>query len=104
MKNTDYTLDFPAPDESYKDVFNMVWFEAGRRYKLYWNSDAAAWRIVRQREKGNLWETVEEYASLWWALQGISCYKGPCEEETKELYGVIRQTLASQSLEEIEMN
>jgi hypothetical protein len=49
MKNTDYTLDFPAPDESYKDVFNMVWFEAGRRYKLYWNSDAAAWRIVRRK-------------------------------------------------------
>ncbi len=72
----------------------MVWFEAGRRYKLYWNSDARCWRIIRLREKGNIWETVEEYASLWWAFQGISCYKGPCEEETQELYEVIRDTLA----------
>jgi len=41
---------------------------------------------------------------LYNALYAISSYKGPCEEETKELYGVIRQTLACQDLEEININ
>ena len=103
MKNNDYTFDFPAPDESYKDVFNMVWYEAGRRYKIYSNEEAACWRVIRQRPKGT-WEVIEEYDSLYSALYAISSYKGPCEEETKELYGVIRQTLACQDLEEIDIN
>lgn len=72
----------------------MNWYEGGRLYRLYFNEDARAWRIVRQRKSG-VYETVEEYASLWWAFQGISCYKGPCEEETMELFGVIRETLAA---------
>ena len=93
MTNTDYTFDFPAPDESYKDVFNMVWFEAGRRYKIYSNEEASCWRIIRQRPKGT-WEVIEEYDSLYNALYAISSYKGPCEEETKELYEVIRETLS----------
>jgi hypothetical protein len=101
MTNTDYKFTFPAPDESCKDVFNMEWTEAGRRYKIYSNEEAACWRIIRQRPKGT-WEVIEEYDTMYNALHAISCYKGPCEEETKELYGVIRQTLASQSLEEIE--
>jgi len=94
MKNTDYTFTFPT-DSYDTNSFMMDWYEGGRRYRLYFNEDARAWRIVRQREKGTIYETVEEYASLWWALQGISCYKGPCEEETMELYEVIRETLAA---------
>jgi len=94
MKNTDYKFTFPT-DSYDTNSFMMDWYEGGRRYRLYFNEDARAWRIVRQREKGTIYETVEEYASLWWALQGISCYKGPCEEETMELYEVIRETLAA---------
>jgi len=103
MTNTDYKFMFPTPDESCKDVFYMEWTEAGRRYKIYSNEEAACWRVIRQRPKGT-WEVIEEYDTLYNALYAISSYKGPCEEETKELYGVIRQTLASQSLEEIEIN
>lgn len=102
MKNTDYAIAFPTDPKDPKE-FMMDWYEGGRRYRLYFNEDARSWRIIRQRGKGTLYETVEEYASLWWALQGISCYTGPCEEETMELYGLIRQTLAATDLEEIEI-
>ena len=93
MKNTDYTFTFPT-DSKDTNSFTMDWYEGGRRYRLYYNDDERAWRIIRQRENGRHYETVEVYASLWWAFQGISCYKGPCEEETMELYEVIRETLA----------
>lgn len=94
MKNNDYTFDFPAPDESYKDVFNMVWTEAGRRYKIYSNEEASCWRLIRQRPSG-VWEVIEEYDSLSSALEVISSYTGPCEEQTMELYEVIRETLSA---------
>lgn len=94
MKNTDYTFTFPTDPKDIKD-FMMDWYEGGRRYRLYFNEDARSWRIVRQREKGTVYETVEEYASLWWAFQGISAYAGPCEEQTMELYEVIRETLSA---------
>ena len=71
----------------------MEWTEAGRRYRLYPNHDATCWRVIRKRPKGT-WETIEEYDTMYSALHAISCYKGPCEEETKELYEVIRETLA----------
>ena len=96
MKNTDYTFTFPTDSDDTKS-FMMDWYEGGRRYRLYFNDAPLphnrGWHIIRQRDKGTTYETVEKYASLWWAFQGISCYKGPCEEQTMELYEVLREIL-----------
>jgi hypothetical protein len=97
MKNNDYTLTFPAPAESLKDGFKMEWTEAGRRYRIYSNEEAAVWRVIRQRPKGT-WEVIEEYDCLDAALETITSYKGPLmEEETAELYEIIRDTLDNRS-------
>lgn len=95
MRNNDYTFTFPQEHETLS-VFRMEWTEAGRRYRIFPVPEAGCWRIIKAREKGMVWDTIEEYDSLDATLESITSYRGPlAEEQTEELYQIIRETLAN---------
>ena len=99
MKYNDYIIHFgafPTID------FTMQWVEGGREYRLRKHVSANRW-MVEKEDNNAEWQCIEHYDTLEEALTNISSYTGPCEEETMELYGLIRQTLAATDLEEIEI-
>jgi hypothetical protein len=98
MKYNDYTISFGAfPTVN----FSMRWVEGGREYRLCKHVSDNQWMV--QKNGHDVYQTMERYDTLEEAFINISSYTGPCEEETMELYGLIRQTLAATDLEEIEI-
>jgi hypothetical protein len=99
MKYNDYTIYFGAfPTVN----FEMRWVEGGREYRLCKHVSDNQWMV--QKNGHDVYQTMERYDTLEEAFINISSYTGPCEEETMELYGLIRQTLAATDLEEVEVD